>query len=121
VGAFFDGTGNNRSNSDDLRLAYAHCAGLVGEERAKACAEYEKRSEKTLSNGSWQGGPTNISRLSDLYKSDTVLDEKQMEAQMKAYICGIGTADGESDSVLGEALGSSLVRQFEGVVTKTDE
>ncbi|WP_338567642.1 DUF2235 domain-containing protein [Erwinia sp. E_sp_B01_3] len=40
---------------------------------------------------------------------------------MKAYVCGIGTADGESDSVLGMALGSSLIRQFEGVVTKTDE
>lgn len=40
---------------------------------------------------------------------------------MKAYVSGIGTADGESDSVLGKALGSSLIRQFEGVVTKTDE
>ena len=41
VGIFFDGTGNNRANSDDLRMAYAHCAGLVGEERARACAKYE--------------------------------------------------------------------------------
>jgi len=26
VGVFFDGTGNNRNNSNDLRLAYAQCA-----------------------------------------------------------------------------------------------
>lgn len=42
VGLFFDGTGNNRANSDDLRLTYAHCANLVGEARAKACAKYEE-------------------------------------------------------------------------------
>lgn len=36
VGGFFDGTGNNRANADDLRLAYTHCANLVGEERARA-------------------------------------------------------------------------------------
>ncbi|MBS1204639.1 MAG: hypothetical protein H6R25_1538 [Proteobacteria bacterium] len=121
VGVFFDGTGNNRANADDLRLAYAHCAGLVGEERARACAKYEEHARAGLGNSSWQGGPTNISRLNDLYKSDTVLAEDQVEAQVKAYVSGIGTADGESDSVLGMGLGSSLIRQFEGVVTKTDE
>ncbi|WP_241617648.1 T6SS phospholipase effector Tle1-like catalytic domain-containing protein [Rosenbergiella epipactidis] len=121
VGVFFDGTGNNRANADDLRLAYAHCANLVGEERAKACAKYEERARAGLGNASWQGGHTNISRLFDLYKSDTVIAEDQMEAQVKAYVSGIGTADGESDSVLGMALGSSLIRQFKGVVTKTDE
>ncbi|RRW60804.1 DUF2235 domain-containing protein [Pantoea dispersa] len=121
VGVFFDGTGNNRANADDLRLAYAHCANLVGEERARACAKYEERARAGLGNASWQGGHTNISRLNDLYKSDTVLGEDQMEAQIKAYVSGIGTADGESDSMLGKALGSSLIRQFEGVVTKTDE
>lgn len=120
VGVFFDGTGNNRSNSNDLKLAYTHCAGLVGEERAQACAKYEEHARADLGNGSWQGGITNISRLYDLYKSDTVLDEDQMEAQVNAYVSGIGTADGESDSMLGKALGSSLIQQFEGVVTKTD-
>lgn len=121
VGVFFDGTGNNRANSDDLRLAYAHCAGLVGEERARACAKYEEHAREGLGNASWQGGITNISRLNDLYKSDIVLGEDQMEAQVKVYVSGIGTADGENDSMLGKALGSSLIRQFEGVVTKTDE
>lgn len=121
VGVFFDGTGNNRSNANDLILAYAHCAGLVGEARARACAEYEKRSEKTLGNASWQGGTTNISRLFDLYQQDNELKNGETEAQVKTYVSGIGTADGESDSMLGMALGSSLIRQFEGVVTKTDE
>ncbi|KAA6043313.1 DUF2235 domain-containing protein [Pantoea sp. Bo_7] len=121
VGIFFDGTGNNRANANDLRLAYAHCAGLIGEERAKACAKYEKHARAKLGNASWQGGITNISRLNDLYKSDTVLAEEQIDAQIKAYVSGIGTADGESDSVLGMGLGSSLIRQFKGVVTKTDE
>ncbi|WP_305790490.1 hypothetical protein [Pantoea sp. 1.19] len=56
VGVFFDGTGNNRANADDLRLAYAHCAGLVGEERARACAKYEEHARAGLGNASWQGG-----------------------------------------------------------------
>lgn len=121
VGVFFDGTGNNRTNSDDLRLAYTHCAGLVGEERAKACAKYEKRAREGLANASWQGGITNISRLFDLYQRSNELDDSETDAQVKAYVNGIGTADNESDSMLGKALGSSLIRQFEGVVTKTDE
>lgn len=121
VGVFFDGTGNNRANADDLRLAYAHCAGLVGEERARACAKYEEHAREGAGNASWQGGITNISRLNDLYKSDTALGEDEMEAQVKAYVSGIGTADGKSDSLLGMGLGSSLIRRFEGVVTKTDE
>lgn len=121
VGVFFDGTGNNRANSDDLRLAYAHCAGLVGEERARACAKYEEHARAGLGNGSWQGGITNISRLFDLYQLSDELNDSETDAQVKAYVSGIGTADGKSDSVFGQALGSSLIRQFEGVVTKTDE
>ncbi|KAB8313501.1 DUF2235 domain-containing protein, partial [Erwinia endophytica] len=121
VGVFFDGTGNNRANSDDLRLAYAHCAGLVGEERARSCAKYEKHARAGLGNASWQGGITNISRLFDLYQLSDELNDSETQAQVKAYVSGIGTADGESDSVLGLGLGSSLIRQFEGVVTKTDE
>ncbi len=121
VGVFFDGTGNNRANSDDLRLAYAHCANLVGEDRARACEKYEKHARAGLGNASWQGGPTNISRLFDLYQQHNELKNGEVEAQVKAYVCGIGTADGESDSTMGKALGSSLIRQFEGVVTKTDE
>ena len=121
VGVFFDGTGNNRANSDDLRLAYAHCANLVGEERARACAKYEERARAGLDNASWQGGPTNISRLFDLYQPSDELNDSETEAQVKAYVSGIGTTDGDSDSMLGAALGSSLIRQFEGVVTKTDE
>lgn len=121
VGLFFDGTGNNRTNSDDLRLAYAHCAGLVGEERAKACAKYEEYAKPGLGNASWQGGPTNVSRLFDLYQQHNELMNDETEAQVKAYVGGIGTADGKRDSVPGKALGSSLIRQFQGVVTKTDE
>lgn len=121
VGVFFDGTGNNRANADDLRLAYAQCTNLVDEERARACAKYEERARAGLDNASWQGGHTNISRLYDLYQPSDELSDSETEAQLKAYISGIGTADGESDSMLGKALGSSLIRQFEGVVTKTDE
>ncbi|MEP9248547.1 T6SS phospholipase effector Tle1-like catalytic domain-containing protein [Enterobacter asburiae] len=121
VGVFFDGTGNNRANSDDLRLAYAHCANLVGEDRARACEKYEKHARAELGNASWQGGITNISRLFDLYQSSDELNDSETEAQVKIYVSGIGTADGESDSMLGAALGSSLIRQFEGGVTKTDE
>lgn len=121
VGIFFDGTGNNRANANDLRMAYAHCAGLIGEERARACAKYEKHARAELGNASWQGGITNISRLFDLYQLSDELSDSETEAQVKAYVSGIGTADGESDSMPGKVLGSSLIRQFGGVVTKTDE
>lgn len=121
VGVFFDGTGNNRTNSNDLRLAYSTCAGLVSEARAKACEVYETRAKTGFGNQSWQGGLTNISRLNDLYQRSDELKDSETEAQVKVYISGISTADGKSDSVFGLALGSSLIKQFEGVVTKTDE
>nr|WP_318381663.1 hypothetical protein [uncultured Enterobacter sp.] len=105
VGVFFDGTGNNRANSNDLRMAYNDCAGLVDEARAKACAKFEQHSEPGLSNTSWQGGLTNISRLFDLYQRSDELKNGETEAQVKAYVCGIGTADGRRDSLLGMALG----------------
>lgn len=120
IGVFFDGTGNNQANSLDLKLAYGNCSGLVGEDRARACEHYESLAKKNFSNSSYQGGLTNISRLHELYTADIDLKDEQTEAQIKAYISGIGTADGESDSMLGMALGSSLIPQFEGVVTKTD-
>lgn len=121
VGVFFDGTGNNRANSNDLRLTYANCANLVSEARAKACAEYETRAKPGLGNQSWQGGLTNISRLFDLYQRSDELTNSETEAQVKAYVSGIGTANSKSDALFGMALGSSLIKQFEGVVTKTDE
>lgn len=121
VGVFFDGTGNNKANSLDLQLAYSNCSNLTGEERAEACAKYESMSRDSVGNSSYRGGITNISRLYDLYSSDRETADDQTEAQVKAYVSGIGTDDGKSDSVFGMALGSSLIKQFQGVVTKTDE
>lgn len=121
IGIFFDGTGNNWTNGNDLRIAYGNCSNMVGEERAKACEKYEQYAKDTYDNASYRCGKTNIARLYNIYKAHTLLKADDKDAQVKVYISGIGSADGEEDSLLGMALGSSLVKHFEGVVTKTDE
>lgn len=121
VGIFFDGTGNNWTNGNDLRIAYGNCSNMVGEERAKACEKYEQYAKDTYDNASYRCGITNITRLYNLYQTDDELNNQVTQAQIKIYIPGIGTANGKSDSLIGMALGSSLIKHFEGVVTKTDE
>lgn len=118
VGIFFDGTGNNRNNSNALRTAYSQC---TSHEQGNACYEYEKRKKRGIGNESWQNGLTNISRIFELYQQSDIPKDGHIESQIKIYINGVGTTDGESDSILGKALGSSLIRQLDGVVTKTDE
>jgi len=120
VGLFFDGTGNNQATTLDRTLAYGDCSNVVNDERAKACEKYETLTKNIISNTSYRGGITNISRLFQLYKIDGELNDKQLTAQVGAYVSGVGTEDGKGDSLIGMALGSSLLESFQGVVTKTD-
>lgn len=132
IGIFFDGTGNNRENTALRMLKFDECDtsrfGISQQlaQRYEAFLGGENNDSITMSGddittSSYRGYFSNIHWLNSLYTSQQQLAEDQIEAQIKTYLSGIGTATGKPDSMIGMGLGSSMLDIFEGVVTKTDE
>lgn len=124
IGVFFDGTGNNRENTASRLMQFNECNAPrqgVNQKDAQSCEDFLKAINKDgISNGSYRGYYSNIHWLNLLYKPDQFLSKNQTTAQIKTYICGIGTEAGKPDSAIGMGLGTSILAVFEGVVTKTD-
>ena len=94
IGIFFDGTQNNRHNSE-LR---EQC-----EEASEAAC---KSIEKLIgTESSYDGGPTNIARLHQAYTGPAI------------YIEGIGTAAGKADTKIDMAFGTGAT----GVIARSKE
>lgn len=94
VGIFFDGTQNNRHNSE-LREQCEQAS-------VPACQSIEKLIG---TNSSYDGGATNIARLHQAYVGQSL------------YIEGIGTSAGKTDSTLDMAFGSGST----GVIARAKE
>lgn len=94
IGIFFDGTQNNRHNSE-LR------------EQCEQASDAVCRSiEKLIGAGtSYDNGPTNVTRLHDAY------------TKQRIYIEGIGTQSGQADDTKGLALGIGAT----GVIMKAQK
>lgn len=118
VGMFFDGTGNNASNSEVG--AQCRAAALnIGEQESLAiyqrCQVYQLDPDSSYGND-----VSNIWRLYELYPDDSgqVLDAQTTTARLRAYVTGIGTTTGEKDTLMpGQALG----RGATGVLAKVEE
>jgi hypothetical protein len=110
IGVFFDGTGNNASNSAmGLRCGAHHP--IRPEDIEPSCKPYMTDPE-----GSYGADVTNIKKLSDLYPEHP--DIKSVTSgqmiYLRNYIGGIGTRAGEKDSLVGFATG----RGDTGVIAK---
>jgi len=118
VGVFFDGTGNNSSNSEVGSQCRA-AALNIGEQESQAiyqrCKSYQLDPDSSYGND-----VSNIWRLYQLYRDDSgqVLDAEATTAQVRAYVTGIGTTSGKKDTLLpGQAFGQGAT----GVLAKVDE
>lgn len=118
VGVFFDGTGNNASNSA-AGLQCRAAALQIGEQEAQAiyqrCQAYQLDPDSSYAND-----VSNIWRLLNLYREDAkaVSVDDGFNAYLPVYVTGIGTATGEKDTLLpGQAFG----RGATGVLAKVDE
>lgn len=118
LGIFFDGTGNNAVNTDNMlsactakhyNLANSEAEGIIGK-----CAS-DDFGFSGVGATSYTGYYTNVFWLNKLYVNQLILDSR--EAQYSIYIDGIGTEAGKSDSSIGQGLGISDT----GVVAKTDK
>lgn len=101
IGVFFDGTGNNASNTAAGILCGAHHA-IEPEDLDVSCKPYMSDPDSSYGNDF-----TNVAKLSDLYFSPEKLQpaEQGKIARRKIYVDGIGTVAGEKDSFIGAGTG----------------
>ncbi|GFM80341.1 hypothetical protein PSCICN_10330 [Pseudomonas cichorii] len=109
LGVFFDGTGNNQSNSESVAGCMARDVNLqdMAEEVRRFCAEHGYDGNGSSPDNSYGNDTSNIARLYDLYRdqADITIDSDAEEAALKVYIEGIGTISGGTDSLYSQGTG----------------
>ena len=135
VGMFFDGTGNNRFNSDTIYYTeLAKQGGKIKAESIPAKASYTKvnkdvdkeenvKVEYTDRDSYWNPY-SNVAKLFDLYKeikennyTDPNNPEYGKHFILKQYVEGIGTKRDKADDM----EGSGLARGSWGVISRVEE
>lgn len=118
IGVFFDGTGNNAVNTQNMLQActadYYDLNTPAAKSVLEKCAS-DKMGISGVSATSYTNYYTNIHWLSVLYKQDIIPDKGIVQSAI--YIDGIGTKAGEPDHFIGMTLGVADT----GIVAKTDE
>lgn len=118
IGVFFDGTGNNAVNTQNMLKAYTAGHYNLNDPEAESILAKCARDDFGVSGSgaiSYTGYYTNIHWLSTLYSRR--FNEDTPNVQRAVYIDGIGTDAGKPDSKLGQGFGISDT----GVVAKTDK
>jgi len=121
IGVFFDGTGNNKANSETVAACYAPDANLAeaAEEIQKHCAAHGYDGNGNSPDNSYGNDVSNIVRLHELYTDHAfeVLPEKTKQASLRVYIEGIGTTADGGDSLYTQATG----RGETGVLARVEQ
>jgi type VI secretion system secreted protein VgrG len=109
IGMFFDGTGNNKANSETVAACYAPDANLTeaAEEIQKHCAAYGYDGNGNSPDNSYGNDVSNIVRLYRLYEDrvDETLLPEATTTSIAIYVNGIGTTSGGEDSLYSQATG----------------
>ncbi|MCY1509518.1 hypothetical protein D9M68_438660 [compost metagenome] len=112
LGLFFDGTGNNQANSALTEQCRREDRQQFDEGELSAiisyCARYGYRDPdeggffRSVPDNSYGNAPSNVAHLFDLYpdNAEAPLEATADTGFVKAYVEGIGTTSGGSDSVL---------------------
>jgi hypothetical protein len=114
IGMFFDGTGNNRFNSENIYYKNLNSGNLVYTQIPKEVTL--KNGKKTDNTSSYWNPYSNIVLLHDLYDKKDYNDQKKT-VTLKQYVQGIGTLKGEEDDILGSAFGEGT----NGIIGKVAE
>lgn len=118
IGVFFDGTGNNKFNSDEVYYRQKLPIDDANPPKVLITTKEGKPFEAETGSSYWNSY-TNISLLHDLYveKRNNKKGISYYDLQIKHYVEGIGTKEKEPDDILGAALGESKM----GVVERVKE
>ena len=116
AGIFFDGTGNNRDNTQAYQRQMDEC---LTANAAGAISEEECSSELSqILEGSYLNAETNISKLERMYqKGQFQSDEWGQVRKTSIYVAGVGTKSGEPDD--GPSMGLGLGEH--GILKKVDQ
>ncbi|WP_341581712.1 phospholipase effector Tle1 domain-containing protein [Marinobacter metalliresistant] len=116
AGIFFDGTGNNRNNTQTYQQQMDEC---LTANAAGAISEEECSSELSqIMGGSYLNAETNVSKLENLYQRTEAQGENgDVIVTLSAYVPGVGTKSSEPDD--GPSMGLGLGEQ--GILKKIDE
>ena len=129
IGMFFDGTGNNRFNSESLyytkvkgnndRIKSSEIPTQLSFTLTPEKIKKKDISKINISNRDSYWNPySNIVKLHDLYKekSETDLRTKKNKYTLKQYVEGIGTEKYKEDSIGGSSIG----RGDTGIIAKVE-
>ncbi len=121
IGVFFDGTGNNKANSETVAACYSPDTNLAeaAEEIQKHCAAYGYDGNGSSPDNSYGNDVSNIARLYDLYAdhSSKPIPENEKKAFLRIYVEGIGTKSNGEDSLHSLITG----RGETGVVARVEQ
>lgn len=120
IGVFFDGTGNNRFNSDLVYYKHLDKNNNVIEEQYKKTNVKGKKKNFTVDTDSSYWNPySNIVLLHDLYKVGIEENKNNTKKTyyIRQYVQGIGTLEKEEDDTLGSGFGIDS----RGVIGKVQE
>ncbi|MDI3353171.1 type VI secretion system tip protein VgrG [Pseudomonas sp. UYIF39] len=109
VGMFFDGTGNNRNNSERVFGCFAPDVNLeeAAEDIRQFCAAHGYDGKGSSPDNSYGNDVSNVARLYDLYldQRDITLPIDARTASLRVYVDGIGTSSTEADSTFSQGTG----------------
>ncbi|WP_238591848.1 phospholipase effector Tle1 domain-containing protein [Pseudomonas abietaniphila] len=121
IGVFFDGTGNNRSNSEKVYGCFARNVNLeeAAEDIRRFCLSQGFDGQGSAPDDSRGNDSSNVARLYDLYRnnSEEQLNDDEVFAAFPVYIEGIGTSSIERDSRFSQATG----RGAQGVRARVEQ
>ncbi|WP_338583899.1 type VI secretion system tip protein TssI/VgrG [Pseudomonas sp. MAG733B] len=121
IGVFFDGTGNNKANSETVAACYAPDVDLaeVAEDIRQHCARYGYDGDGSSPDNSYGNDVSNIARLYELYTdhSYSLVPETSKTASIAVYIDGIGTRHNKTDSIHSQMMGIGET----GVVARVEQ
>ncbi len=109
IGVFFDGTGNNRSNSEAVAGCHARDVGLaeLAEDIRQFCQAHGYDGKGGAPDNSYGNDSSNVAKLHDLYNDDSErrLSADESKASIRVYLEGIGTSSGAEDSTFSQMTG----------------
>jgi uncharacterized Zn-binding protein involved in type VI secretion len=116
AGIFFDGTGNNRDNTQAYQRQMDEC---LTANAAGAISEDECSAELSqIMEGSYLNAETNVSKLERMYqKGQFQNDDGGSARRTSIYVSGVGTKSGQPDD--GPSMGLGLGEQ--GILKKIAE
>ncbi|WP_298451748.1 DUF2235 domain-containing protein [uncultured Marinobacter sp.] len=116
AGIFFDGTGNNRDNTQTYQQQMDEC---LTANAAGAISKEECSSELSqIMGGSYLNAETNVSKLENLYQRTGGQGENgETIVRLSTYVPGVGTKSGDPDD--GPSMGLGLGEQ--GILKKIED